>query len=96
MNVAYWNCRVALAVFVLHVGFALTGAWAESKHEHVGLGSGLSDHIGPLRPGSRVHETDTAPQQWPPPVHDEKQRLFTLVDVLEYRPGSGGDRGRGD
>ncbi|MBS0150058.1 MAG: copper resistance protein B [Nitrospira sp.] len=96
VNVAYRNCRVALAVFVLHVGFSLTSAWAESKHEHMELDSGPIDQIGPLQPGSRARETEAVPEQWPPPVHDEKQRLFTLVDVLEYRPGSGGGKRRED
>ena len=27
---------------------------------------------------------------WPPPVNDQEHRLFTLVDVLEYRPKTGG------
>lgn len=29
-------------------------------------------------------------QDWPPPVNDQENRLFTLVDVLEYRPQTGG------
>jgi copper resistance protein B len=96
VNVAHRNCCVVLAVCVLNGGLALPGAWAESQHEHMGDGSGPIDRIGPLQQGSRVREIDAVPQHWPHPVHDEKQRLFTLVDVLEYRPGSRGERGRGD
>ncbi|MFO0700277.1 MAG: copper resistance protein B [Nitrospira sp.] len=96
MNGAHRNCCAVLAVCVLHVGITIPAAWAESEHDHVEVGSGTTNQIGPSRQGSRERETDAAPQQWPPPVHDEKRRLFTLVDVLEYRPGSGGDRGRGD
>jgi copper resistance protein B len=38
-----------------------------------------------------------SPQRgWSPPVNDQESRLFTLVDVLEYRPRTGGDQGNGD
>ena len=32
----------------------------------------------------------SSPGDWPAPVNDQEQRLFTLVDVLEYRPKTGG------
>lgn len=36
------------------------------------------------------------PRDWPPPVNDQENRLFTLVDVLEYRPKIGGGQGIDD
>lgn len=36
------------------------------------------------------------PQQWPPPVNDQEHRLFTLVDVLDYRPKISGGQGHDD
>lgn len=33
---------------------------------------------------------------WPPPVNDQEHRLFTLVDVLEYRPSTSGRQGHED
>ena len=33
---------------------------------------------------------------WPSPVDDRENRLFTLVDVLEYRPKSGGGQATDD
>ena len=36
------------------------------------------------------------PGDWPAPVNDQERRLFTLVDVLEYRPSTGGSRGHDD
>lgn len=33
---------------------------------------------------------------WPAPVNDQEHRLFTLVDVLEYRPKTGGSQGGDD
>ena len=37
-----------------------------------------------------------SPGDWPPPVNDQEKRLFTLVDVLEYRPKTGGSQGNDD
>lgn len=37
--------------------------------------------MGPLR-------AMAPPQDWPNPVNDQEHRLFTLVDVLEYRPST--------
>ncbi|MBK5283107.1 MAG: copper resistance protein B [Nitrospiraceae bacterium] len=36
------------------------------------------------------------PGDWPAPVNDQEHRLFTLVDVLEYRPNTGGSQGHDD
>ena len=36
------------------------------------------------------------PQQWPPPVNDQQNRLFTLIDVLDYRPKISGGQGHDD
>jgi len=36
------------------------------------------------------------PEDWPAPVNDQGYRLFTLVDVLEYRPRTGGSQGNAD
>jgi copper resistance protein B len=33
---------------------------------------------------------------WPAPVNDQEHRLFTLVDVLEYRPRTGGGESTND
>ncbi|MBH0187487.1 MAG: copper resistance protein B [Nitrospira sp.] len=35
-------------------------------------------------------------QDWPSPVNDQERHLFTLVDVLEYRPGTGAGQSRDD
>lgn len=35
-------------------------------------------------------------QDWPPPVNDEEHHLFTLVDVLEFRPKTGGGESTSD
>ena len=38
----------------------------------------------------------SSPGDWPAPVNDQEHRLFTLVDVLEYRPRTGGSQGHDD
>lgn len=40
--------------------------------------------------------TAPPPQNWPPPVNDQQNRLFTLIDVLDYRPRIGGGQGHDD
>ena len=37
-----------------------------------------------------------SPGNWPAPVNDQEHRLFTLVDVLEYRPRTGGGESTND
>ena len=40
---------------------------------------------------------NVSPQQdWPAPVNDQEHHLFTLVDVLEFRPKTGGGDGTSD
>lgn len=38
----------------------------------------------------------SSPGDWPAPVNDQEHRLFTLVDVLEYRPRTGGGESTND
>ncbi len=47
--------------------------------------------------GHAQTQSNVDPQRdWPPPVNDQENRLFTLVDVLEYRPKTGGTEGNDD
>ncbi|HYM88664.1 MAG TPA: copper resistance protein B [Nitrospiraceae bacterium] len=51
--------------------------------------------------GPSVAQQDTLsnfppPRHWPAPVNDQEHRLFTLVDVLEYRPRTGGGESTND
>ena len=56
------------------------------------LGNPSDVPIGPVRTLPNV-----SPQQdWPPPVNDQAHHLFTLVDVLEYRPRTGGGESTND
>ena len=43
-----------------------------------------------------VRPTVPPSQHWPPPVNDQQNRLFTLIDVLDYRPKISGGQGHDD
>jgi copper resistance protein B len=43
-----------------------------------------------------TRSTVPLPQHWPPPVNDQQNRLFTLIDVLDYRPKISGGQGHDD
>lgn len=50
-------------------------------------GSGLREPVGRDLPPQR---------EWPSPVNDQENHLFTLIDVLEYRPSTGAGQSRDD
>ena len=51
---------------------------------------------GEHRSGTFVLPTLSPEEGWPSPVSDRENRLFTLIDVLEYRPKTGGGGGAND
>ena len=56
---------------------------------------------GPLKGGPVIRQVRTLsslapPNGWPSPVMDRENRLFTLVDILEYRPKTGGGESTSD
>ena len=76
------------------------------------LNDGITATVVPAQPGQETSTVPTAtspssvqastrptvppPQNWPPPVDDRQNRLFTLIDVLDYRPRIGGGQGHDD
>ena len=52
--------------------------------------------IGPLTMQEGAGAKFLPPSDWPAPVNDQQHRLFTLVDVLEYRPKTGGGESTSD
>jgi copper resistance protein B len=76
------------------------------------LSQGLDATVVSAQPGQETSTAHTAispssvqagtrhpappPQSWPPPVNDQQNRLFTLIDVLDYRPRIGGGQGHDD
>ena len=45
--------------------------------------------FGPALEHERTRSTFSPPLGWPRPVHDQENRLYFLVDALEYRPKTG-------
>lgn len=52
--------------------------------------------VGPSAMPEGTLSKFSSPGDWPAPVNDQEHRLFTLVDVLEYRPGTSGSQGHDD
>lgn len=96
MNPALQNCRVTLAVCVLSASIGATSTLAESVPGNRVTGSGRPPTVEPLPERGRTQANLTPQQDWPNPVNDRERRLFTLVDVLEYRPRTGGDGSNSD
>ena len=88
--------RVTLAVWVLSACLGTTSVLAESAHEHVAVGLGRNPIGGPLQERNQSQMSFLPEQDWPSPVGDRERRLFTLVDVLEYRPRTGRDGSNSD
>jgi len=56
------------------------------------VGAGIGVPVAVAQTGGRADvgpvKAMASPQDWPSPVNDQERRLFTLVDVLEYRPST--------
>jgi copper resistance protein B len=46
--------------------------------------------VGPSMGQAQTQSSEDPQRDWPPPVNDQENRLFTLVDVLDYRLKEGG------
>ena len=58
--------------------------------------SKTSATIGPSTGLEGTRPTVSLRRDWPAPVNDQEHRLFTLVDVLDYRPKISGGQGHDD
>jgi len=58
--------------------------------------SKASATIGPSTGQEGTRPTVSLRRDWPAPVNDQEHRLFTLVDVLDYRPKISGGQGHDD
>ena len=52
--------------------------------------------VGPSAEQESTRSKSFSRGGWPAPVNDQEHRLFTLIDVLEYRPSTGGSQGHDD
>jgi len=58
-------------------------------------GSKASVTLGPSTMQEGTRPKFVPPGDWPAPVNDQEHRLFTLVDVLEFRPKTGAGQSNG-
>ena len=96
MNAVFRTCWVTIAICMLSTGISLAQSKAESDHDGRTAAPGHSTIPGPLPERDQNQANVASRQEWPKPVNDQDRRLFTLVDVLEYRPRTGGDRSNSD
>jgi len=90
------TCWVTITICLLSTGTGVAEIKAESNQHNNSAASGHSTPTGPL-PGWDPSQTHVVLRQdWPSPVNDQERRLFTLVDVLEYRPRTGGNGSSSD
>ena len=78
---------MSLTICVLGAGITATSTLAES---------GGSMMVEPIPQRGQTVTYIVPPQAWPSPVNDQERRLFTLVDILEYRPRLGGNGSHSD
>lgn len=84
MKAALQNFCVMLTFSVLSIGIGATSTFAESVQ------------AGPQSEPVQTKMTSVLERPWGSPVMDHERRLFTLVDVLEYRPRVGGTGSNSD
>lgn len=86
-----------LAVFLiclLSQGLGAKGVGAQSTFGPSPASDSLSRNASTGQDKTRPNLSP--PKDWPPPVNDQEHRLFTLIDVLEYRPKTGGGESTND
>lgn len=96
MNVVFRTCWVTIAICMLSTGIGLAESKAESDHDGRTAAPGHSTITGLLPERDQNQANVASHQEWPKPVNDQEHRLFTLVDVLEYRPRTGGNGSNSD
>lgn len=96
MNLPLRNCCVTLAVCTLGAALSVTIALGETAQDDRATASGHPPIVEPLPEQGRPQTIYALRQDWPSPVNDRERRLFTLVDVLEYRPSTGGNGSNSD
>jgi copper resistance protein B len=78
------------ATCVLLAGLGVEKVEAESEGRDQAGSSDSSPIFGPRLKRNQTKTNISSRQYYPSPVDDQKRRLFTLVDVLEYRSRTAG------
>ncbi|MDH5739703.1 MAG: copper resistance protein B [Nitrospira sp.] len=85
-----------IAICVLNTGIGATGASGEFPQVSRATVSDSTSLVELVSQRNQTHLNIGPQQDWPSPVNDREHRLFTLVDVLEYRPRTSGDGSNSD
>ena len=73
-------------------------ATATTPNRKAAVGSTVSKASATVGPSAKREATRSKfspPGDWPAPVNDQEHRLYTLVDVLEFRPKTGAGQSNG-
>ena len=91
-----WTCWATTVICALSASIGVTNTLAESVPGDRVTGTSRSSTVVPLPERARTLANLVPQQGWPNPVNDQEHRLFTLIDVLEYRPRTGGSGSNSD
>lgn len=87
---------VMIVACALSTGFGATGALGEVPQAGRATVSDSASPAELVSQRNQPHPNRVSQQDWPSPVNDREHRLFTLVDVLEYRPRTSGNGSNSD
>ena len=90
------SCCVIVVGCALSTGIGVGTAASEADHGHRASVSGDATVVKPNQAQDKFQVHGMLQPNWPSPVMDREHRLFTLVDVLEYRPQTGGEGSNSD
>ena len=96
VGVTIRQCWGRFVVCALSMGVGVGSVAAESEHGHGSSGLERTMLVQPSRAQAEPQVHGLLRPDWPSPVNDQERRLFTLVDVLEYRPRAGGTGSNSD
>jgi len=94
VGVTIRQCWGRFVVCALSMGVGSVAA--ESEHGHGSSGLERTMLVQPSQAQAEPQVHGLLRPDWPSPVNDQERRLFTLVDVLEYRPRTGGTGSNSD
>ena len=94
VGVTIRQCWGRFVVCALSMGVGSVAA--ESEHGHGSSGLERTMLVQPSQAQAEPQVHGLLRPDWPSPVNDQERRLFTLVDVLEYRPRTRGTGSNSD
>lgn len=90
------SAQTALGIDTIPLRVIAPGTIPTPKARAVSAAPGGSLMLGPIAEQERTLPNLSPERGWPSPVNDQENRLFTLVDVLEYRPRTRGGESTSD